>query len=80
MRVDEYGALVKSTDVTNLLVDDFNISVEATGGDASWLDVKNEIHNKIISNMVRSGLTGVNQHEKNGTVQQRHQQKSIDAN
>ena len=41
MRVDEYDPLAKSTDVTNLLVDDFNISMENTGGDASWLNVKN---------------------------------------
>ena len=31
--VDEYGALEKSTDVTNILVDDFNTSMETTGGD-----------------------------------------------
>ena len=35
VRVDEYGALKKSTDVTKLIVNDFNISMETTGGDAS---------------------------------------------
>ena len=33
--VDEYGALEKSTDVTKLLVDYFNISMETTGGNES---------------------------------------------
>ena len=33
--VDEYGALEISTDVTNLLVDYFNISMETTGGGES---------------------------------------------
>ena len=33
VRVDEYGALENSTDVTNLLFDDFNIYMETTGGD-----------------------------------------------
>ena len=37
----EDGALEKSTDVTNLLVDDFRISMETTGGDASWINVNN---------------------------------------
>ena len=36
VRVYEDGALEKSTDVTNLLVDEFKISMENTGGDASW--------------------------------------------
>ena len=35
VRVDEYGALANSTDITNLLVDDFKISMENTGGDSS---------------------------------------------
>ena len=35
VRVDEDGALKKSTDVTKLIVNDFNISMETTGGDAS---------------------------------------------
>ena len=56
VRVDEYGALEKSTDVTNLLVDDFNISMETTGGDSLWLNGNNERHNRSIHNMVRAGL------------------------
>ena len=39
--VDEYGALVNSTYVTNLRVDKFKISTETTGGDASWLNGNN---------------------------------------
>ena len=44
MRVYEDGALENSTDVTNLLIDDFNISMETTGGDVSWLNINNEKH------------------------------------
>ena len=46
--------------------------MENTGGDTSWLNVNNEIHNIIIHNMVRVGLIEVNQHEKNGFMQQIH--------
>ena len=34
MIFDEDGALEKSTDVTNLLVDDFRTAMENNGGDA----------------------------------------------
>ena len=37
---DEYGALEISTDFTNLLVDELNISMETTGGNASWINGK----------------------------------------
>ena len=63
VRVDRYGALEKSTDVTNLLVEEFKISMETTGGDAYWLNGKNEKHNRIIHNIVRSGLIYSNKHE-----------------
>ena len=41
IRVDEDISLENSTDVTNLLVDDFKICTETTGGDASWINVNN---------------------------------------
>ena len=41
VRVDDNGALENSTDITNLLVDKFNISMETTGDDASCLNEKN---------------------------------------
>ena len=41
LRVDEYGALENSTDITNLLVDALKISMETTGGDASFINVNN---------------------------------------
>ena len=63
MKVYEDGELEKSTDITNLLVDDFRISMETTGGDASWLNVNNKIHNISIHNMVISSLIESNQHE-----------------
>ena len=37
--------------------------METTGGDASWINDKNEIHNISIHNMVRAVLLGINQHE-----------------
>ena len=36
--------------------------METTGGDAYWIDGKNERHNRIIHNMVRSVLININQH------------------
>ena len=63
IRVDEDSELANSTYVTNLLVDDFKISMETTGGDAYWLNGKNERHNIIIHNMERSALLDSNQHE-----------------
>ena len=75
MRVDKYGALENSTYVTNLLVDDFNISMETTGGDVSWINGMNEIHKKNIHNMVRAALIDIHQHEKNCAVQQIIHQK-----
>ena len=62
MRVDEDGTLEKSTDITNILVDDSSIFMETTGGDASCLIGNNERHNTIIHNMVRAGLFDNTQH------------------
>ena len=70
----------KSTDVTNLLIEEFNISMETTVGGASWINGKNERHNISIQNMVRADLLEINQHKKAVAMQQRHQQKSIYAN
>ena len=63
MRVDEDGAFSNSTDVTNLIVDEINIYMETNGGDASWLNGKNEQHNRRIYNISRAGLLYSNQHE-----------------
>ena len=63
IRADEDSVLANSTDVTNLLVDDFNISMETTGGDASWINGNNGRHNRSIHNMVRSSLLDINNHE-----------------
>ena len=68
VRVDEDSALEKSIDVKNLRIEEFKISMETTGGDASWINGKNERHNRSIHNMVRSGLLDSNQHEKNGAM------------
>ena len=42
--------------------------METTGGDAYWLNGKNERHNRSIKNMVREGLLDINKHEKNGAA------------
>ena len=52
VRFDEYGALENSIYVTKILIDEFSISIETTGGDASLINGNNEIHNIIINNMV----------------------------
>ena len=64
MRINEDGTLEKSTDVTNLLNYDLIITMETTGGDSSWINGKNERHNRSINIMVISGLIDSNQHEK----------------
>ena len=53
--------------------------MENTGGDASWLNVINEQHNKSMHNMVRSGIIDSNQHGKIGVVQYNHQLNYMDA-
>ena len=77
MRVDEDGALEKSTDIIKLLVHDLIIYMENTGGDASCLNEKNERNSTIINNMVRSGTLDSIQREKNSDVHQKHHNKSI---
>ena len=64
MRVDEDGNLENSTDFTNLLVDEFRISVETTGGDESCINGNHERHNIIIHNMVIVGLLESNKNGK----------------
>ena len=51
--------------------------MKTTGGDLSWLNVKNERHNRSIHNMVIAGLLESNQHTKYGGVNQIHQHNSI---
>ena len=63
MRVDEDGALEKSTYITNILVDEFNIYMENTGWYASWLNGKHKIHTRSIHSMVREYLLDSNQYE-----------------
>ena len=41
IRVDEYGALEKSTDVNNLILEELKISKETTGGGAYWINGNN---------------------------------------
>ena len=41
MRVDENGSLEKSTDITDLIFDKFNKSLETTGGEKSGINGKN---------------------------------------
>ena len=62
MRVDEDGALVKSTYFTDLCVYEFNITPETTGVNSSWLNSSNERHNQFFHNMVSAALIESNQH------------------
>ena len=55
--------LANSTDVTNLLVDEFKISMETTSGDASLLDENNERQKISIQNMLRAYILDSNQTE-----------------
>ena len=64
MRVYEYVALENSTYDINLLVNNFSISIETYGGDASWVNGNNEGHNIRIINMVRAVLLGIDNHEE----------------
>ena len=41
VRFDEDGAWEKSIDFTNLILDDFNIYMETTRRDESWLNINN---------------------------------------
>ena len=52
-----------STDITNLLIGEFEISMELPGGDTSWINGNNERHNISIHNMVIAGLIDSNKYE-----------------
>ena len=80
VRVNEDGFLEKSAAVTKFLVGIFIIFMETTGVDASWINRNNEGNNRIIHNMVGAGFIDMNQHEKNGVSQQKHQLKYIGEN
>ena len=69
--------LEKSTYVTKLIVDEFRISMKSIGGDASWLNGRNEQNNRSIHNMVMVGILHRNIHEKNSIVQQKNYMKYI---
>ena len=45
MRIDKDVSLENSTDVTNLLVDEFRIIMENNGGDELWINENNKGHN-----------------------------------
>ena len=63
-RYHEDVSLSKSIDVTKLLVDDFRISMETNGGDASWINGNNKQHNRIIYNILKEIILDSTQHEK----------------
>ena len=63
MIVDEDSALEKLAYITNLFVKEFSITMETNGEDASYINGNNELQNRTIHNMVRSGLIVSNQHK-----------------
>ena len=66
MRVDEDVALTKSIDVTDLLVGESDIALEAIFGYSSWFNGNNDHQNIIIHNMARENLIESNQHANEG--------------
>ena len=56
MRTDEDGALARSSEFTSMLLDEYRITLQTTGGFASWLNSKNERQNQTIHNMTRAGI------------------------
>ena len=63
MIVGEDVALEIPTDVTKILVYELSISMETTGGNASWINRDKERYKVSIQNMVRAGLLESNQEE-----------------
>ena len=61
--VEEDGDLSKSTYFIYLLVDDFSITKETTGGNVPWLNGDSKTHNSSIHAMVREDIIDINQHE-----------------
>ena len=54
--------------------------METNGGDSSWVNEKNELHNRSINSMGIEGLIDSNKHGGNGAVRHKHQLNYIDAN
>ena len=50
--------------MTDLFVDEFNITLETTGGDSSRLNGEYKFHNISVHKMFISALVGINQHAK----------------
>ena len=62
MRFGEDSSLVKFTELTNLLVDEFNLSLETNGGDSPCHNGENDHYNIMTHNMVILALIYNNQH------------------
>ena len=56
IRTDEDGVLARDTDFCALLLKDYNITLQTTGGYSSWINGKAEKHIQTIVNMMRSML------------------------
>ena len=77
MIVDDNSTLENSIDITNIIVDNFIIYTETAGGDVSWINGKNEIQNRSIPSMVKSGiLTRINM-KTSIDLKQKHYQNYI---
>ena len=56
IRSDEGGEVIKSEDFCQMLLKEFQITAQTTGGYSSWINGKSERHNQTINNMTRTAL------------------------
>jgi hypothetical protein len=64
IRVDEYGALAKSTVFCKFICDEVALNLETTGGYASYLNFKVERPNQTIAERVCAALINTNRPAK----------------
>ena len=56
IRCDEGGEVIRSEDFCKMLLDEFKITAQTTGGYSSWINGKAERHNQSINTMTRAAL------------------------
>ena len=56
IRCDEGGEVIRSEDFCEMLLKEFQITAQTTGGYSSWINGKGERHNQSINNMTRTAI------------------------